>query len=85
MQTFSLQPNGLSLDLVMITYLLVKINNLEIVQGIELSWIVVSILLSVKVDDTCIRKDAVLCRPLITLEDSVSTLPNEPDLYSYYR
>ena len=50
---------------------------MEVVQGVELSWVVVALLLGVEVDNACICKEAVLLRPLIALENSVSALPEE--------
>ena len=62
------------------TYLLVQIDQLEVVQGVELAGVVVALLLGIEVHQTCIGKESVLLGPLVALEDTVSALPEEANL-----
>jgi hypothetical protein len=58
------------------SYLFIYFFDVEIVEGVEFSWVVITILLSVEVNNTSIGNDAELLRPFISLEHALGALPN---------
>lgn len=62
------------------TYLLVEVDQLEVVQRVELARVVVTLLLRVEVHQAGVGKEGVLIGPLVALEDAVGAFPEEPNL-----
>jgi hypothetical protein len=63
--------------------LLVDFYNLEIVQGVELPGIIISLFLSVEIHDTSISNDAEFLGPLVSLKHSLSAFPEETDTRAF--
>ena len=57
--------------------LLINFNNLEVIQGVELPGIIISLLLCVEIYDTSIGNNAELFGPLVSLKHPLSAFPEE--------
>jgi hypothetical protein len=62
-------------------YFFVDFFDVEVIEGVEFSRVIVSVLLSIEIDDTCIGNDAEFFRPLISFEHALCALPNQPYLW----
>ena len=59
--------------------LFVNLDYEEVIQRVELPWIVVTLLLSVEIDNPSISNDAELLSPLVSFEHPLCALPNQAD------
>jgi hypothetical protein len=61
-------------------YLFVDFFDVEVIEGVEFSWVIVSILLSIEINDTSIGNDAEFFRPFISFEHTLCALPDQANL-----
>jgi hypothetical protein len=78
MHTSSLQ--SILKDLIRKRYLFVYFFDVEVIEWVEFSRIIVSILLGIEIYDASVGNDAEFFRPFISFKHALSTFPDEANL-----
>lgn len=63
-------------------YLFVDFFDVKVVEGVEFSGIIISILLGIEIYYTSVGNDAEFFGPFVSLEHSLGALPDQANLYS---